>query len=58
MVKTDNIAREQYHRYYDLLETGVCMVLADGSERVAFASRQTAFLYECRSDNDREFKRL
>lgn len=52
MVKTDNTAREQYHQYYDLLEVGICMVLADGTERIAFASRQTALLYECGSEEE------
>ena len=45
-------ARERYHRYYDLLEGGVCLILADGSEQVVFASAQTARLYECESEEE------
>lgn len=44
--------RDRYHRYFDLLEGGVCIVLADGTERVAFASNPTAVLYECGDEEE------
>ena len=37
----------QYQQDFDLIEGGICFVLADGSERVVFANRKAALLYEC-----------
>lgn len=37
----------QYQQDFDLIEGGICFVLADGSERVVFANRNAAWLYEC-----------
>ena len=48
----DNGMRDQLHRFYDLLGEGICIVLADGSERVVFVSSQTAQLYECTSEDE------
>ena len=50
---TADSAREMYHQNYDLLEGGVLMLAADGTERVIFASRPAARLYEC--DSEEEF---
>ena len=37
----------QYEPYYDLIDGGVCFVLADRTERIVFANREAASLYEC-----------
>lgn len=37
----------QYQQYFDLIEGGVCFVLADGTERIVFANGKIASLYEC-----------
>ena len=37
----------QYQQDFDLIEGGICFVLADGSERVVFANRKAALFYEC-----------
>ena len=50
---TADSAREMYHQNYDLLEGGVLMLAADGTERVIFASSPAARLYEC--DSEEEF---
>ena len=53
---TADSAREMYHQNYDLLEGGICMLSADGAERVIFASGPAAGLYEC--DSEKEFLAL
>ena len=53
---TADSAREMYHQNYDLLEGGILMLAADGSEQVIFASRPAAGLYEC--DSEEEFLTL
>ncbi len=40
----------QYGQYFDLIEGGVCFVLADGTERVVFANEKAASLYECEGE--------
>ncbi len=35
----------QLQQYYDLLNGGICFVLADGTERIAFANQKMASLY-------------
>ena len=40
----------QYAQYFNLLQGGVCMIAADGSERIVFASRQMALLFECEDE--------
>ena len=35
----------QLQQYYDLLNGGICFVLADGTERLAFANQKMASLY-------------
>ena len=37
----------RYHEDFDLIDSGVCFVLADGTERIVFANRKVASLYEC-----------
>ena len=37
----------RYHEDFDLIDSGVCFVLADGTERIVFANRKIASLYEC-----------
>ena len=39
--------QEQLQQYYDLLDGGVCLVLADEAEQIAFANQKMASLYEC-----------
>lgn len=38
--------------YFDLLDGGVCFVLSDGTERIAFANEKMASLYECEDAQD------
>ncbi len=52
MEGTEITARDQYHQSFDLLDGGVFMILADGTERVVFASSRTAALYECGSEEE------
>ena len=47
MNKDDINGQEQYKEDFDLIEGGVCFVLADGSERIVFANKKIAELYEC-----------
>lgn len=42
----------QLRQCYDLLDGGVCFVLADGTERIAFANKEVASLYGCESVQD------
>lgn len=44
--------RRQYAQYFNLLQGGVCMIAADGSERIVFASRQMALLFECEDEEE------
>ena len=39
--------QEQYKEDFDLIEGGVCFVLADGSEQIVFVNKKMAKLYEC-----------
>lgn len=47
MKQDDMNGQEQYKEDFDLIEGGVCFVLADGSERIVFANKKIAALYEC-----------
>ena len=47
MNQDDMNGQEQYKEDFDLIEGGVCFVLADGSERIVFANKKIAALYEC-----------
>ncbi|MDD6789513.1 MAG: EAL domain-containing protein, partial [Lachnospira sp.] len=49
MSEVDASIREQLSQCVALLGESVCIVLADGSEKVVFASDQTARLYDCES---------
>ena len=40
MVTMDADIRRLYHQYFDMLEGGVLVILADGSERIVFASER------------------
>ena len=42
----------QCQSYFDLIEGGVCIVLADGTERIVMANEKTAALYECEDAED------
>jgi len=42
----------QCQSYFDLIEGGVCFVLADGTERIVFANEKAASLYECKDAED------
>ncbi len=44
--------REQCHQYFDMIEGGVCIVTADGTERIVFANEKAASLYECADAED------
>ena len=44
--------REQCHQYFDMIEGGVCIVTADGTERIVFANGKAASLYECADAED------
>ena len=52
MVTMDADIRRLYHQYFDMLEGGVLVILADGSERIVFASERAARLYECASEEE------
>lgn len=39
--------QKRYHEDFDLIDSGVCFVLADGTERIVFANEKVASLYEC-----------
>lgn len=53
MPRRDQDILKQCQPYFDLIEGGVCIVLADGTERVVFANSKAASLYEC--DDAEEF---
>jgi diguanylate cyclase (GGDEF)-like protein len=42
----------QCQTYFDLIEGGVCFVLADDTERIVFANEKVASLYECKDAED------
>lgn len=42
----------QLEQCYDLIDGGVCFVLADGTERIAFANTYMASLYGCENVQD------
>lgn len=48
----ENCVQTQCQQFFDLVEGGVCFVLADGTERVVFANEKAASLYECKSPED------
>ena len=48
----DNRTQRQCQQYFDLVEGGVCFVLADGTERIVFANGKMASLYECEDVDD------
>ena len=48
----DNRIQGQCQQYFDLVEGGICIVLADGSERIVFANGKMTSLYECEGVDD------
>lgn len=48
----DERTQKQFQQYFDLVEGGICIVLADGTERVVFANKKAASLYECEDAKD------
>lgn len=47
----DNI-RTQYHEFYDLLNSGLCLIKTDANETILFANQKVAELYECESEEE------
>ena len=42
----------QCQKYFDLIEGGICIVPADGTERIVFANQKAAALYGCEDAED------
>ena len=49
---TNKQEQAQCQTYFDLIEAGVCIILADGTERIVFANDKAASLYECADAED------
>ncbi len=51
-METLHFNRDEFHKCYDLLKTGICIVKADVQETVLFANQGLISMYDCKTEEE------